>query len=104
MATFWVVGEPGPDHGLAHLSAKVAPDVVFMGAGPDGRDVAGALSARTGFGVLTGATGLATADDGAIHVQMSVFGGRLQTTSGFTDGRGIVTVRPNVATAAKATS
>ncbi len=33
---------------------------------------------------------------------MSVFGGKLLTTSGFTSGRGIVTIRPNVATAAPA--
>ena len=33
---------------------------------------------------------------------MSVFGGKLLTTSGFTGGRGIITVRPNVTTAAPA--
>ena len=33
---------------------------------------------------------------------MSVFGGRLLTTSGFTGGRGIITVRPNVTTATPA--
>jgi electron transfer flavoprotein alpha subunit len=33
-------------------------------------------------------------------VEMSVFGGKLITNSGFTSGRGIVTVRPNVTTAA----
>jgi electron transfer flavoprotein alpha subunit len=33
---------------------------------------------------------------------MSVFGGKLLTTSGFTDGRGIITVRPNVTTATPA--
>jgi electron transfer flavoprotein alpha subunit len=35
---------------------------------------------------------------------MSAFGGKLLTTSGFTGGRGIVTVRPNVATATPAAS
>ena len=164
MGAVWVVGEPGPDHGLARISAEVAtlarelgaaggrevvgivvaaapaepaaelarylprvvaiedatagelawsavatahlaalaeaesPDLVLAGAGPDGRDVAGALSALTGLGVLTNATGVGWGDNGPV-VEMSAFGGKLLTTSGFTGGRGIVTVRPNVATA-----
>jgi electron transfer flavoprotein alpha subunit len=169
MAGLWVVGEPGPERGLARLSAEVAtlvrdlgksagrdvigivvsaeptepaaelaaylprvlsiedaaagdlawasvaaahiaalaatdaPDAIFAGAGPDGRDLAGALSALTGLGVLTNATGV-TWTDGGPTVEMSVFGGKLLTTSGFTGGRGIVTVRPNVATASPAGS
>jgi electron transfer flavoprotein alpha subunit len=166
MGALWVVGELGPDGGLAHISAEVAtlartlgdgasrevigiviasepagparelaaylptvlsvkapavsntawaavganviaalieaaaeaPEVVLVGAGPDGRDFAGALSALTGLGVLTNATAVAWAADGPT-VDMSVFGGKLVTTSGFTAGRGIVTVRPNVVTA-----
>jgi electron transfer flavoprotein alpha subunit len=163
MGELWVVGEPGPDHGLARISAEVAtlarelgaaagrdvvgvvvaadpaepaaelarylprvvaiqdaaaadqawaavaaahltalvaseaPDAVLAGAGPDGRDLAGALSALTGLGVLTNATSVTWGEGGPV-VEMSVFGGKLQTTSGFTGGRGIVTVRPNVAT------
>ncbi|MGZ8438627.1 MAG: electron transfer flavoprotein subunit alpha/FixB family protein, partial [Candidatus Limnocylindrales bacterium] len=163
MGELWVVGEPGPDHGLARLSAEVAtltrelaatggrdvvgvvvaaepaeaaaelarylprvlaiqdaaageqawaavaaahlaalaatgaPDLVLSGAGPDGRDLAGALSALTGLGVLTGATGVTWGDGGPV-VEMSVFGGKLLTTSIFTAGRGIVTVRPNLVT------
>ncbi len=169
MAGLWVVGEPGPEHGLARLSAEIAtlvrelgassgrdvlgivvsakpsepaaelatylplvlaiqdpaagelswsavaaahvaalvtaevPDAVFAGAGPDGRDLAGALSALTGLGVLTNATSVAWDDHGPT-VEMSVFGGRLLTTSGFSDGKGIVTVRPNVVTATPAAS
>jgi electron transfer flavoprotein alpha subunit len=167
MGVLWVVGEPGPDGGLARISAEVAtlarelgsanghdvvgivvggapgelagelatylpsvlviedpaaadltwssvaaghiaalagedsPEVIFTGAGPDGRDLAGALSALTGLGVLTNATSVAWGDGGPI-VEMSVFGGKLLTTSGFTSGRGIVTVRPNVTTATSA--
>jgi len=78
-----------------------APDAIFVGAGPDGRDLAGAVSALTGLGVLTNATGVSWTDGGPT-VEMSVFGGKLLTSSGFTDGRGVVTVRPNVATAAAA--
>ena len=166
MGELWVIGEPGPDGGLARLSTEVAtlardlgaasgrdvvgivigaepsapatelarfvprvvaitepatsglawsapaatrvgdlldaaatpPDLIMVGAGPDGRDLAGALSAMTGLGVLTNATAVAWPDAGPA-VEMSAFGGKLLTTSGFTAGRGIVTVRPNVVTA-----
>lgn len=74
------------------------PDAILLGAGPDGRDLAGALSALTGLGVLTNATSVDWSDSGPV-VEMTAFGGKLLTTSGFTAGRGIVTVRPNVVTA-----
>jgi electron transfer flavoprotein alpha subunit len=169
MAELWVIGEPGPDGGLARISTEVAtlarelgassgrevvgivvgadpgpsatelagfvprviavtepatsdqawaaptasrlgtllddaetpPDLILVGAGPDGRDLAGAVSAMTGLGVLTNATAVAWTDTGPA-VEMSAFGGKLLTTSGFTAGRGIVTVRPNVVTAVPA--
>ncbi|MEO5884419.1 MAG: electron transfer flavoprotein subunit alpha/FixB family protein [Candidatus Limnocylindrales bacterium] len=72
---------------------------VLLPASPDGRDLAGALSALTGWGVLANATGLAQAD-GTLTVQQSVFGGKLITQSAFSGEHGIVTVRPNTATAA----
>jgi electron transfer flavoprotein alpha subunit len=86
---------------LAGLLDAAAPDLILVGAGPDGRDLAGALSALTGLGVLTNATSVAWTDSGPT-VEMSAFGGKLVTTSGFTASRGIVTVRPNVVTAAAA--
>jgi electron transfer flavoprotein alpha subunit len=88
--------------GLLAASATL-PEVVFVGAGPDGRDVAGVLSALTGLGVLTNATAVGWGESGPT-VEMSAFGGKLLTTSAFTSGRGIVTIRPNVVTAAPATS
>jgi len=171
MGELWVIGEPGPDGGLARLSTEVAtlardlgaasgsevvgvvvavdpgraaaelahylprvvairdagladrawsapaaarvadlvaaaaapPDLLLVGAGPDGRDLAGAVSALTGLGVLTGATAVTWSDAGPA-VEMSAFGGKLLTTSGFTAGRGIVTVRPNVVTAVASVS
>jgi electron transfer flavoprotein alpha subunit len=87
-----------------HVSALVAgdqPDAIFIGAGADGRDLAGAVSALTGLGVLVNAVAVEWTDGGP-SVEMNVFGGKLITNSGFTDGRGIVTVRPNVTTAAPA--
>jgi len=79
------------------------PAAVLTGAGPDGRDVAGTLAALLERPLLVNAT--AVAWDAGPSVEMSVFGGKLVTTSAFTDGEwGIVTVRPNVVTAEKAAS
>ena len=87
---------------IAALAEEVEPpDVIFVGAGADGRDVAGAVSALTGLGVLVNAIAVSWTDAGP-SVEMSVFGGKLLTTSGFTGGRGIITVRPNVTTATPA--
>ncbi len=87
---------------LAALVEQESPDYVLVGAGPDGRDVAGVLAALTGWGVLANATAVTWADGPT--VEMSVFGGKLITSSGFTGDRGIVTVRPNVVTAEPAAS
>jgi len=75
--------------------------VVLTGAGPDGRDVAGTLAALLERPVLVNAT--AVDWEHGPSVEMSIFGGKLVTTSAFKDGEwGIVTVRPNVVTADKA--
>jgi electron transfer flavoprotein alpha subunit len=86
---------------IAGLLEPDTKEFMFVGAGPDGRDVAGALSATLGWGVLANALGATWADDSPV-VEMSVFGGKLTTTSRFTGPTGIVTVRPNVVTAAPA--
>ena len=82
---------------LAALIESEKPAVLLAGAGPEGRDIAGVISALTGWGVLVNAVGVSW-DDGPV-VTMSVFGGRLSTTSRLTSGQGIVTVRPNAVTA-----
>jgi electron transfer flavoprotein alpha subunit len=86
---------------IAALLEADIKEFMFVGAGPDGRDLAGALSATLGWGVLANALGATWADGGPV-VEMSVFGGKLTTTSRFTGPTGIVTVRPNVVTAAPA--
>jgi len=86
---------------IAGLLEPDTKEFMFVGAGPDGRDLAGALSATLGWGVLANALGATWADGGPV-VGMSVFGGKLTTTSRFTGPTGIVTVRPNVVTAAPA--
>ncbi len=88
---------------LAALVPQEQPHYVLTGAGAEGRDVAGVLSALLGWGVLANATGVSWSDGGPL-VEMSVFGGKLNTTNGFTGPRGIVTVRPNVVTAEPAAS
>jgi electron transfer flavoprotein alpha subunit len=88
---------------VAAIVGSETEGYVFVGAGPDGRDVAGALSALTGWGVLANATAATWTDRGPT-IQMSVFGGKLTTTSGFTTPTGVVTVRPNVVSAEPATA
>jgi electron transfer flavoprotein alpha subunit len=83
---------------MAALVEAHDPDIILAGAGPEGRDLAGALSALTGRGVLANATALRGTPDGPIATH-SVFGGKLITESALTDGRGIITVRPNSVTA-----
>jgi electron transfer flavoprotein alpha subunit len=86
---------------VAAILASASPAAVLTGAGPDGRDVAGTLSALLERPVLVNAT--AVTWEGGPAVEMSAFGGKLVTTSTFEDGEwGIVTVRPNVVTAEKA--
>jgi electron transfer flavoprotein alpha subunit len=83
----------------AAILASESPAAILTGAGPDGRDVAGTLAALLDRPVLVNATAVEWTDAGP-SVEMSVFGGKLVTTSAFADGEwGIVTVRPNVVTA-----
>ncbi|HSK51343.1 MAG TPA: electron transfer flavoprotein subunit alpha/FixB family protein [Clostridia bacterium] len=84
---------------LAHVVGTDVREFDFVGAGPDGRDLAGAMSALTGWGVLANAVAVSWAD-GSPLVEMSVFGGKLTTVSRFTSDAGIVTIRPNVVSAA----
>ena len=88
---------------LAALIEQHQPDLVLAGAGSEGRDLAGALSALTGWGVLANATAVRGSADGPVATH-SVFGGKLITESALTSGKGIITVRPNSVTAEPAGS
>ena len=83
---------------LAALVEERDPDVILAGAGPEGRDLVGALSALTGRGVLANAVAVRGGPDGPVATH-SVFGGRLVTESALTTRGGIITVRPNTVTA-----
>lgn len=86
---------------VAALVERDAPDCLLLGAGPEGRDTAGVLSALLGWGVLANALELTWGPDGVV-AETGIFGGKLFTRSVLAGGRGIVTVRPNVTTAAPA--
>jgi electron transfer flavoprotein alpha subunit len=88
---------------LAALVDERRPDVIIAGAGSEGRDVAGVLSALTGLGVLANAIAVRATPDGPVATH-SVFGGKLITESALVSGRGIITVRPNSVTAEPADS
>jgi electron transfer flavoprotein alpha subunit len=85
-------------------STPEQPGYFVLGATPDGRDLAGMLSALLEIGVLVNATGLtwSQAADGAPagpRVEMQPFGGRVFTSSGFTGERGVILLRPSMVTA-----
>jgi electron transfer flavoprotein alpha subunit len=85
------------------LHAEATVDLVLIGASPDGKDLAGALLATTSFPILVNASGVGA--DGGIVAEMSTFGGRLVTRSGFAvEGGGIVLVRPGAVAAEAALS
>jgi electron transfer flavoprotein alpha subunit len=91
------------DAGATSIAAALAAratrdDVLLLPASPDGRDIAGIVSALTGAGILVNATAVRWEADGPVVTQ-SAFGGKLITESAFTTSRGIVTVRPNSVTA-----
>jgi electron transfer flavoprotein alpha subunit len=88
---------------LAALAKTHEPDLILTGAGPEGRDLAGALSALTGWGVLANATAVRGTSDGPVATH-SVFGGKLITESALVDGHGIITIRPNSVTAEPASA
>ena len=86
---------------LAALIAEHEPAVVLLGAGPEGRDLAGVVSALTGLAcwpTRPPSVGRRAAPV-ATH---SVFGGKLITESALTSGRGLITIRPNSVTASPA--
>jgi electron transfer flavoprotein alpha subunit len=78
---------------LAALVEERKPSYLVLAGSPDGKDVAGTIAALLGWPVLAGATGLRW-DDGPV-VEMTVFGGRLITSSTFSGDHGIIVVRPN---------
>ncbi len=88
---------------IAALVEREQPSFLVLGATPEGRDLAGMLSALLGWGVLANAIAVGWADGGP-SVDMSILGGRFLTTSAFTVDHGILTVRSNSVSAQPATA
>ena len=88
---------------LVPLIAARNPDLLLVGATPDGKDLAGMLVGLTDYPILVNASAVAW-EDGGPRVEMSTFGGRLVTWSRFDQPRGIVLVRLAAVTAAAAPS
>jgi electron transfer flavoprotein alpha subunit len=88
---------------LAALVEQHSPDYLLIGASNDGKDVCGLLHGLTGLPVLVNGAGVEWKDDGP-NVEMSTFGGKLVTRSAFSQGRGVILVRPATVAAEPAPS
>jgi electron transfer flavoprotein alpha subunit len=80
---------------LARLAADKHPGAVLVAATQDGREVAGRLAVKTGWGVLTDVTGL-SAD---LTAEQQIFGGAITVRSRARAGVPIIAVRPNAVAA-----
>jgi electron transfer flavoprotein alpha subunit len=72
---------------------RVEPSVVLIGATQDGHDVAGAVLGLTDSPLLASATAVRIANE-RVEVDIAAWGGRLEATSAFVEGGGLVVVRP----------
>ncbi len=80
---------------IAALARRDGISYLVTVAGPEGRDVAGIAGALLELPLLANAIALGSGTDGPT-VDQSAFGGKQLTTSSFTRGTGVITIRPNV--------
>ena len=80
---------------LAQLAADHEAGAVLLAASQEGREVAGRLAVRTGWGVLTDVTGLSGDLDGGVSAEQQIFGGAITVRSQVRSGPPIIAVRPN---------
>ncbi|HEX3517027.1 MAG TPA: electron transfer flavoprotein subunit alpha/FixB family protein [Trebonia sp.] len=80
---------------LARLAADKQPAAVLVAATQDGREIAGRLAVKTGWGVLTDVTGL-SAD---LTAEQQIFGGAITVQSRARAEVPIIAVRPNAVAA-----
>jgi electron transfer flavoprotein alpha subunit len=80
---------------LARLAADKQPAAVLVAATQDGREVAGRLAVKTGWGVLTDVTGL-SAD---LAAEQQAFGGAITVQSRVCAGVPIIAMRPGAVAA-----
>jgi electron transfer flavoprotein alpha subunit len=79
---------------IARLVAEHAPAHLLLPATPGGRELAGALVAHLGWGVLANAVDLAW--DGRALVDTVIFKVDMRVRSAFTSDHGLITVQANV--------
>jgi electron transfer flavoprotein alpha subunit len=88
---------------LAQLAAEHDVGAVLVAASQEGREVAGRLAVRTGWGVLTDVTGLTVSTtgglDGNLVAEHQIFGGAITVQARVRSGPPIIAVRPNSAAA-----
>jgi electron transfer flavoprotein alpha subunit len=84
---------------LAQLVAEKSPAAVLVAGTTEGKEIAGRLAVKTNSGVLTDATGVTAADDGAPLAEQPNFGGAITVHSRVTRGTPIIAVRPNAISA-----
>ncbi len=89
-----LLGAPVAAAVAAAVAAGNGPDLILLGTTPDGRDVAGRLSAKLDTGLLTNNTDVAIEGD-AVVVTAPVFGGTTNVKTKVTSsGPAIVLARP----------
>jgi electron transfer flavoprotein alpha subunit len=79
---------------IARLVAEQGPSHLLVPATPGGRELAGALAAHLGWGVLANAVDLAW--DGRALVDTVIFKVDMRVRSTFTSDHGLITVQANV--------
>lgn len=79
---------------IARLVVEHAPTHLLVPATPGGRELAGALAAQLGWGVLANAVDLAW--DGQALVETVIFKVDMRVRSAFTSDHGLITVQANV--------
>ena len=91
-----LVRRRGRPHRRASPSTATPPTRSSSGPGPDGRDLAGAVSALTGLGVLVNATAVDLDRRRPVGRDERLRRQAASRPRGSPAGRGIITVRPNV--------
>lgn len=81
---------------LADLVKKVQPDVVFIGATTNGRDLAPRLATRLGIGLASDCTGFSVDSDGRLLITRPIYAGRAIETIKLKSRPQMATLRPNV--------
>jgi electron transfer flavoprotein alpha subunit len=96
-------GETWAPHALAEVERAVAAGAthVVLGATTDGRDLAGLIVGRLGWGLLANAAGTTWDGSGPV-VEASVLGGKAITRSTLTGATGVITVGPGAVEAGQA--